>query len=68
LQYKDNRALITWFIGKELNFDFDNPKVYDAVYHVAEMFHALDPNHPVTTTLAGFDKNNESDSRTSTGA
>ncbi|TDF39861.1 hypothetical protein EYS14_10230 [Alteromonadaceae bacterium M269] len=55
-KYKDHPALLTWFIGNELNFDFKNPKVYDAVDDVAKMIHEIDPNHPVTTTIAGFDK------------
>lgn len=56
LKFKDHPALLTWFIGNELNYNFENPKVYDAVNQVAKMIHEVDPNHPVTTTLAGFDK------------
>ncbi|UTW45479.1 hypothetical protein KFE80_00675 [bacterium SCSIO 12696] len=56
LKYKDHPALLTWIIGNELNYDFENPKVYDAVNDIAEMIKELDPNHPTTTTLAGFDK------------
>lgn len=55
-KYKDHPALLTWFVGNELNYDFKNPKVYDAVNDVAQMIHQVDPNHPVTTTVAGFDK------------
>ena len=51
LKYKDHPALLTWIIGNELNFNFENPKVYDAVNDVAKMIHELDPNHPTTTTL-----------------
>jgi hypothetical protein len=56
LKYKDHPALLTWFIGNELNFDFTDPAVYDAVNDVAKMIKEIDPNHPVTTTIAGFDK------------
>ena len=56
LANKDHPALLTWFIGNELNFDYENPKVFDAVNDVAEMIKELDPNHPVTTPIAGFDK------------
>ncbi|NDW23128.1 glycoside hydrolase family 2 TIM barrel-domain containing protein [Alteromonas hispanica] len=56
IKHKDHPALLTWFIGNELNFDFTNPKVYDAVNQVAEMIKQLDPHHPTTTTLAGFDE------------
>jgi hypothetical protein len=55
-KYKDHPALLTWFIGNELNLDFTNPKVFDAVNDVAKMIKEVDPNHPVSTTLAGFDK------------
>ena len=56
LKFKDHPALLTWIIGNELNYDFTNPKVYDAVNDIAKMIQQVDPNHPTTTTLAGFDK------------
>ena len=56
VKYKGHPALLTWFIGNELNYDFTNPKVYDAVNEVATLIKTLDPHHPTTTTLAGFDK------------
>lgn len=56
LKYKDHPALLTWIIGNEVNFDYTNPKVFDAVNDVALMIKELDPNHPTTTALAGFDK------------
>ena len=54
LRYKDHPALLTWIIGNELNYDSHNPAVYDAVNEVALMIKELDPNHPTTTTLAGY--------------
>jgi hypothetical protein len=54
LKYKDHPALLTWIIGNELNFDYKNPKVYDAVNDISQMIHQVDPNHPTTTTVAGF--------------
>lgn len=56
MRYKDHPALLTWIIGNEVNFDFTNPKVFDAVNQVAAMIKEIDPNHPTTTALAGFDK------------
>ena len=56
LKYKDHPALLSWFIGNELNFDFTNPKVYDAVNDAAKLIKSIDPHHPTTTTIAGFDK------------
>ncbi len=56
LKYKDHPALIAWAIGNELNLDYQNPKVWDAVNDLSRMIHQLDPNHLTTTTLAGFNK------------
>jgi hypothetical protein len=53
LKYRDHPALLVWIIGNELNFDYTNSRVYDAVNDVAKMIHELDPNHPTTTTIAG---------------
>jgi len=54
--YKDYPALLVWGIGNELNLNYTNPKVWDAVNDVAKMIHEVDPNHPVTTMLAGINK------------
>ena len=54
LKYRDHPALLFWIIGNELNHNYTNSKVYDAVDDVAEMIHRLDPNHPTTTTIAGI--------------
>ncbi len=51
---KDHPALLTWIIGNELNIESTNPKVWDAVNDIALMIKAEDPNHPVTTALAGL--------------
>jgi hypothetical protein len=55
LAYKDHPALLSWVIGNELNMGLKNPRVYDAVNDLSKMIHALDPYHPTTTTIAGFD-------------
>jgi Glycosyl hydrolases family 2, TIM barrel domain len=54
-EHKDHPALLLWVIGNELNFE-KNPKVWDAVNDLSRTIHQLDPNHPTTTTLAGFNK------------
>jgi hypothetical protein len=54
-EYKDHPALIIWVIGNELNFE-KNPKVWTAVNDLSKAIHQIDPNHPTTTTLAGFNK------------
>lgn len=56
LKYKDHPALLAWGIGNELNLEYANPKVWDAVNEVAEMIHGLDSNHLVTTMLAGINQ------------
>ncbi|MES2386440.1 MAG: glycoside hydrolase family 2 TIM barrel-domain containing protein [Bacteroidota bacterium] len=54
LKYKDDPAVLVWGIGNELNLNYSNPKVWDAVNDIAKMIHETDPNHPVTTVLAGI--------------
>uniref|UniRef100_A0AC34GLE3 Glycoside hydrolase family 5 domain-containing protein n=2 Tax=cellular organisms TaxID=131567 RepID=A0AC34GLE3_9BILA len=56
LKYKDHPALLAWGIGNELNLHYSNPKVWDAVNDIAKMIHELDPNHLVTTMLAGINQ------------
>ena len=56
LKYKNHPALLIWGIGNELNLDYKNPKVWDAVNDIAKMIHELDPNHPATTMLAGVNQ------------
>jgi len=55
-KYKNYPALLIWGVGNELNLDYKNPKVWDAVNGIAKMIHQEDPNHPVTTMLAGVNK------------
>ncbi|WP_372016421.1 glycoside hydrolase family 2 TIM barrel-domain containing protein [Pseudoxanthomonas sp. 10H] len=54
--YKDHPAVLMWLVGNELNLEYRNPKVWDAVGQIADMIHAEDPHHPVMTPLAGFDR------------
>jgi hypothetical protein len=54
LSYRDHPALLSWIIGNELNYDFKNLSVYNAVNDISLMIHKLDPFHPTTTTIAGF--------------
>ena len=56
LRLKHYPALLAWAIGNELNLDYKNPKVWNAVNDIAVMIHEIDPNHPVTTVLAGINK------------
>lgn len=53
LKYKDDPALLFWGIGNELNLEYTNPRVWDAVEQIARMIHEVDPSHPTSTVLAG---------------
>lgn len=53
MKLRNHPALLVWVVGNELNFE-KNPKVWDAVNDLSKMVHEIDPNHPTTTTLAGF--------------
>ncbi len=55
LAHRNHPALLAWVIGNELNHDYSDPRVYDAVNDLSKMIHALDPHHPTTTTTAGLD-------------
>lgn len=56
LKYKDHPALLAWGIGNELNLQYSNVKVWDAVNEISKMIHSIDPNHPTCTVLAGVNK------------
>ncbi|MFW5757135.1 MAG: hypothetical protein ACOCYO_00490 [Bacteroidota bacterium] len=51
---KDHPALLGWGIGNELNLNYTNPRVWDAVNDIALMIKEVDGNHVVTTMLAGI--------------
>ena len=54
LELKDHPALLMWCIGNELNLNYTNPEVYNAVNEISEWIHEVDPNHPTTTTVASL--------------
>lgn len=56
MKYKDHPALLMWVIGNELNYDYTNPKVYDAVNEISKFIHEVDPYHPTTSTITVLDK------------
>ena len=53
---KDHPALFMWGLGNELNLRAKDLKVWNAVDQLAQKIKAADPNHLVTTMLAGIDK------------
>ena len=56
IKYKNHPALLAWGIGNELNLQYKNPKVWNAVNDISKMIHQLDPDHPTCTVLAGVNK------------
>ena len=56
LRYKDHPALLAWIIGNELDMQHTNPRVYNEVDELSRLIHALDPNHPTTTTISALDR------------
>ena len=55
-RYREHPALLAWIIGNELNHGMKDPRVYDEVNALSKMIHALDPNHPTTTTITAGDE------------
>lgn len=56
LKFKDRPELLMWAMGNELNLFYKNYAVWKAMNEIAKMIHEVDPNHPVTTLLAGVNK------------
>ena len=55
-RFKDHPALLLWGVGNEVDLNYSNTKVWDAVQDIAKMIHEIDPNHPTSTVTAGLDK------------
>ena len=56
MKFKDHPALLTWFIGNELDHAIEDFQIYNFVNDVAKMIKEVDPNHPTTTTLTGLNE------------
>ncbi len=56
LKFKDHPALLTWGIGNEVDLFYTNTNVWYAVQDIAAMIQELDPNHLVTTVVAGINQ------------
>lgn len=62
-RYKDHPNLLCWVAGNELNLAFDeagqlrlvHPNTYRSLQELVTYIHEVDPHHPVTTTMAGYD-------------
>lgn len=56
LKYKDHPNLLMWNIGNELDLNYTNPAVWDAVEQFAAYIKQVDGTHPTTTTTAFIDQ------------
>lgn len=55
IRLKGHPALLMWGLGNELNLRAKNQGVWDAIEDLALRIKQIDPDHPVTTMLAGID-------------
>ncbi len=55
---KDHPALLMYALGNELDLNYTNLQVWNVVNDIALAIKAIDPNHPVTTVLAGINRDN----------
>ena len=55
-ELKDHPALLLWGVGNEVDLEYKNTSVWDAINQIAQMIHLTDPNHPTCTVTAGLDK------------
>lgn len=56
LEVRDHPALLLYGIGNEVNHEYKNLNVWQAVQDIARMCHELDKNHPTSTVIAGMGK------------
>ncbi len=56
LRYRDHPALLAWGLGNEVDLMYTNTRVWHAVEDIAQMVKELDPNHLVTTVVAGVNE------------
>jgi len=57
LKYKDHPALLMWGVGNEVNMNYSNYKVWDAIEGIAKMISEEDGGrHPIMTVIAGSGK------------
>ncbi len=56
VQIKDHPALLMYALGNELDLNYTNLAVWNVVNDIAMAIKEIDPNHPVTTVLAGINR------------
>lgn len=55
-KFQNHPALLMWGIGNEVNLNYSNTKVWDAIDDIAKMIDTVDGAHPTMTVLAGAPK------------
>ena len=53
---KDHPALLLWGVGNEVNLNYTNKKVWDAIQGIGKMIHEEDKNHPTVAVIAGVNQ------------
>jgi hypothetical protein len=56
LRYRHHPALLCWNIANEMEFESSSPRFYETLNKIALLIHELDPYHPVTVSMAEFEK------------
>ena len=51
-EFKDHPALLMWGVGNEVETNYTNPKVWDAMNAICKMIKKIDGKHPTLTALA----------------
>ncbi len=57
-RYKNHPALLMWAVGNEVHQVYPDIKAWLLINELAGVVKAEDPNHPTTTTLAGYTRLN----------
>lgn len=57
-RYKDHPALLIWGIGNEVHPKHYNISSWEFLTEACKLVKKLDPNHPVTTSIAGYPRKN----------
>ncbi|MDZ4667993.1 MAG: glycoside hydrolase family 2 TIM barrel-domain containing protein [bacterium] len=54
-KYKNHPALLMWGVGNEVDLEYTDFAVWNAVQNIAAMIHDEDKNHPTCVVTAGID-------------
>jgi hypothetical protein len=54
-RFKNHPALLMWGVGNEVDLEYSDFSVWQAVQNIAQMIHEEDKNHPTCVVTAGID-------------